>query len=388
MGHEVSRKVKILVATGARADYGHLRPLFKLLLDTPAFEPTLLVTGSHTLPQFGASLDEIRNDRFPIATIMPLQHSDDTPSGIASAMSVILSAAPNALTAAGAGALIVYGDRWEMLALSIAATLSGIPLVHIGGGDTTEGAYDEVFRHSITKMGHLHFPTSEGARRRILQLGEDPACVFNVGSLAVDALQSVETLPRSEFSKVTGYHFCSKNLLITFHPETVGSSSNKDTEEFLGALSDVSSDYGMLVTLPGLDTGTIFIHQAFQEFVAGRPNAMISSSLGHRNYISALSLFDVLVGNSSSGIYEAPSLGIRTVNIGNRQRGRECAASIQSVACERNEIATAIDSALQGGRVTVENPYGNGDSAAQIRDILLDWLPSERSLRKPFFYIP
>jgi UDP-hydrolysing UDP-N-acetyl-D-glucosamine 2-epimerase len=386
MGDEVSRKMKLLVATGSRADYGHLRPLMKVLLESPALEPTLLVTGSHTLERFGSSVAEIAKDGFPVASRIVVERADDSPAGIAASMALILSAAPAELISSGAQALILYGDRWEMLGLAIAATLSGVPIVHIGGGDTTEGAYDEAFRHSITKMAHLHFPTTQTAARRILCLGEDPASVFTVGSLAIDALTGVTTLSRSEFSTAIGYHFAEKNLLVTYHSETLNSNSSHEVEEFIAALGDISADYGMLITLPGLDTGSSFIHQAFQQFARDRHHVVLASSIGHRNYIAALSLFDVVVGNSSSGVYEAPSLGIRTVNVGERQRGRELAASVETVPCQRNGIVIAINSALRAGRRTVENPYGDGTTAIRIRDALLEWVSVKRTLRKRFFF--
>ncbi len=387
MENDVSSRLKLTIVTGTRADYGHLRPLFFALQNEPRFAPELLVTGSHLHSQFSGDVSEIEQDGFPIGVKIPVEVTDDSSSAIARAMAAVMTGAADYFREASPGGVIVYGDRWEMLGVAIAASLARVPLVHIGGGDSTEAVYDEGFRHSISKLSHLHFTATELSRRRVVQLGENPAVVQNVGSLAIDALKSVKVLSRAEFSASTGFQFSSKNILITFHPETVRGDAKLEADELFAALRTLEKSIGILITLSGLDAQFAQVHDMMRGFARSRARTTVISSLGHARYVSALALFDVVVGNSSSGFYEAPSLGIPTVNIGERQRGREAAASVETVPAKQEAIASAVRAALSRARSSSVNPYGDGETAKRIVVSLKEWFATDRSLQKSFFLV-
>lgn len=387
MGDEVPRVLRIAVVTGARADYGHLRPLLSALADEPEFSASLLVTGSHLSARFGETVNEIIADGFPIGARVPAGMDDDSAQGIASAFGEVLSGSVGFLAAGHFDLLVVYGDRWEMCAAALAGFLRRIPLAHIGGGDVTEGAYDEVFRHSMTKMANIHFVTHHDAYRRVIQMGEDPHSVFNVGSLAIDAVRSICLLTREEFERETGYIFQQKNILVTFHPTTLEGDAELEVREVLEGLRALPPDVGIFVTQPGLDVGSLRISAIIELFCSSRPNCRLVKSLGQRRYYSAVALFDAVVGNSSSGLYEVPSFKKPTVNIGNRQGARLRAQSVLDVPTRRGEISAAIVRSFGLDLSTVQNPYGDGNTAARIVEQLKQTSSWRSRARKQFHFL-
>lgn len=388
MGDEIPGKLTLALITGSRADYGHLRMLAKVLAADSAFAASIIVTASHLSPRFGRTVEEIERDGFNISARVALALDDDSPAGVAASVGSAVTGLTAAFTSQMPEAVIVYGDRWEMLAAALAATLCGIPLVHIGGGDVTEGAYDEGFRHAITKMSHLHFVTHDEARRRVLQLGEDPARVFTTGSLAVDAIKCAVPLRREEWERAAGFELQPRNLLVTYHPTTLERDAEAEVGELLAALAALPDDVGILFTQPSMDKGALGIAAALEAFIAKRRGAKLVASLGHRLYTSAIALFDAVVGNSSSGLYEVPSFGKPTVNIGNRQGGRLKAASVIDVPVECAKIRRAILQALESNGIQVENPYGDGRAAEKMAEILKSDSQWRSDLKKTFFRFP
>jgi UDP-hydrolysing UDP-N-acetyl-D-glucosamine 2-epimerase len=368
--NELSGKVKLAIVTGSRADYGHLKSLIQAVENDPAFELMLLVTGSHLVEQFGNTVKSIEQDGFPISSRVSLPVVDDSSVGIATALSEVVSRFARVLEPLKPTALIAYGDRWEMFGSAIAATCLRIPLVHIGGGDLTEGAYDESFRHAMTKMSHIHFVTNEESRNRVLQMGEAPEHVHQVGSLAIDTLLRTPLLTRVGLERDIGFIFQERNIIVTYHPTTLETDPIAEIQEVLAALADLPHDIGILLTQPSLDAGTLEMSRFLGEFVQTRANTKLVESLGQQRYFSALSIVDAVVGNSSSGLYEVPTFGKPTVNIGDRQGGRLRATSVIDVPVNRHEIVRAITRALASPYTPVYNPYGEGQTAERIITVL------------------
>jgi UDP-N-acetylglucosamine 2-epimerase (non-hydrolysing)/GDP/UDP-N,N'-diacetylbacillosamine 2-epimerase (hydrolysing) len=281
--------------------------------------------------------------------------------------------------------MLVLGDRFETLAAATAALVARIPIAHIGGGDVTEGAMDDSIRHAITKMAHLHFVTNEPAARRVRQLGEEPSRVHNVGSPGIDYLRKVKLLDRSELEASLGFKLRLRNVLVTFHPPTVDpGEAPRQIEELLAALSELGPQFGILVTYPNADNESRVLIKAIERFVSEHPNARAFASLGQQRYLSAMAAVDVLVGNSSSALYEAPTLRKPAVNIGDRQKGRLKAASVLDCEPQRDAIRRTIQAALALDCSRVVNPYGDGRSAERIAAILDEIHDPKALLRKRF----
>jgi UDP-hydrolysing UDP-N-acetyl-D-glucosamine 2-epimerase len=282
-------------------------------------------------------------------------------------------------------AMLVLGDRFEILAAAQAAMVHNVPLVHIAGGDTTEGAFDEAIRHAITKMAHLHLVTNETARRRVVQMGEDPERVLMVGSPGLDHLRRRPLLDRVALEEALGSPLGARNALVTFHPATLEPDEGIwQQEEMLAALDTLSDEWTLWFTMPNADTGGRSLGAALKAWAQERPRAHLFASLGQLRYLSLMREADIVVGNSSSGLYEAPSFKVPTVNIGDRQRGRLSAASVVHSAAKRGDIRVALDRALALDCTTVENPYGDGRSAARIVDALRAMPPADHLLKKTF----
>jgi GDP/UDP-N,N'-diacetylbacillosamine 2-epimerase (hydrolysing) len=286
---------------------------------------------------------------------------------------------------------VVLGDRFEIFAAVAAALIAGIPVAHLHGGELTEGAFDDAIRHSITKMSHLHFVAAADYRRRVVQLGEQPERVFLVGGLGVDAIKRIKLLDRKELEASLDFKLGLRNLLITFHPVTLeGQSSRQQMAELLAALSKLD-DTHLIFTMPNADTGGRELAGMVDAFVADHPNARVYSSLGQLRYLSCLKQVDGVVGNSSSGLAEAPSMATGTVNIGDRQKGRLLASSVINCPPERQAIFEAIQGLyapdFRRGLAETVNPYGNGGASQQIVQVLSDY-PLEGILKKSFHDIP
>jgi GDP/UDP-N,N'-diacetylbacillosamine 2-epimerase (hydrolysing) len=380
-------KRKICVVTGTRAEYGLLRWLIQELKDSPQVDLQVLATGAHLSPEFGLTYRDIEQDGFAIDAKVEMLVSSDTCTGTSKSMGLGLIGISEALARLTPDLVLLLGDRFEVLAAATAALIAGIPVAHLHGGEKTEGAFDEAIRHSVTKMSHLHFVAAEEYRRRVIQLGEDPERVFLVGGLGVDAIKRIKFLDREELETSLGYRFGTKNLLITFHPVTLeGNASTHQMAELLGALHELT-DTNLIVTMPNADAGSREMTRMIDEFVVAHSNARAYTSLGQLRYLSCMNLVDGVVGNSSSGLAEAPSLGVGTVNIGDRQRGRLKASSVIDCLPKRRNILAAIEKlyspAFRQSLEVVQNPYGDGGASKRITRIL-ESFPLDMVLKKQF----
>jgi UDP-hydrolysing UDP-N-acetyl-D-glucosamine 2-epimerase len=381
-------KRKICAVTGTRAEYGLLVPLLEAIRREPEFQLQLVATGAHLSPEFGLTYREIERDGFPIDRKVEMLLSSDTPVGIAKSIGLAVIGFAEAFDQLQPDLVVLLGDRYELLAAAQAALVARVPVAHIGGGDTTEGAFDEAIRHCITKMAHLHFVTNTDAARRVEQLGEDPANIHNVGSLGIDRILGLPCLSRAELEQTLGLSFHARNLLITFHPATLDlEPAEKQFQELLSALDALGKEFGLIFTMPNADPQSRELILLMREFAQDHPNAAVFPSLGQSRYFSLVRQMDAVVGNSSSGLYEVPSFRKPTVNIGDRQKGRPAASSVLSCAPKREEIREAIRSAMSLDCSAAENPYGTGNTAEKIREILKA-IPDYRTfLRKQFYPI-
>lgn len=377
---------KIAIVTGSRAEYGLLYWLMKEIQGDPALQLQLIVTGMHLSPEFGSTFKVIEQDGFDIDARVEMLLSSDTPVAIAKSIGLGTIGFADALERLQPDILLVLGDRYEILAAVQAALVARIPVAHIAGGDTTEGAFDEAIRHSITKMAHLHFVTNADAARRVRQLGENPAAIFNVGSPGLDNLVRLKLLDRQTLENDLGFAFRDKNLLVTFHPVTLeAQSAEVQFAALLSALDRLGSDVGLVFTKPNADTDGRAIIRLLDDYVATRPHAKAFVSLGSLRYLSVMSQVDAVVGNSSSGLYEAPSFGKPTVNIGDRQKGRLQATSVINCAPLADEMEKAIIHALGMDCSGTVNPYGDGHSSVRIKDSLKAIADPSLLLKKHFF---
>lgn len=347
-----------------------------------------LVTGMHLSPEFGLTFQQIEDDGFAIDAKVEMLLSSDSAVGTAKSVGLGLIGISEALERLGPDLVLLLGDRFEMLAVGTAALLLNIPVAHIAGGDTTEGAFDESIRHSLTKMSHLHFVTNELAAGRVRQLGEAPESVHCVGSPGIDHIVRAPLLSQDEVESRLGFALRDVNLLITHHPVTLGDNDGVEEVQALGEALDrltaSGMDLGCIITLPNADPGGRAVIEAIHAFAAERENVIARVSLGHSLYLSTLALADVVVGNSSSGLYEAPSLRVPTVNIGDRQKGRLAAASVIHCPPTAAAIEEAIRAALVLDCHDVVNPYGDGDSSTRIVKVLEALEDPRALLRKQF----
>jgi len=378
---------KICVVTGTRADYGLLFWLMRGVEGSPGFELQVLVTGMHLSPEFGSTWEIIRDDGFPISGKIPISLAGDRSVDIARATGEATMGFANSLEELSPDLVVVLGDRYEALAAATAASIHCIPIAHFHGGETTEGAFDEAFRHAITKMSYLHFTSAEEHRRRVIQLGEQPDRVFNVGAMGLDNIAKCDLLGRDEFEKSVGFSFKEQNALVTFHPVTLEKDSGGQFAELLGALES-QPELGVIFTKPNSDTGNQSISAQIDEFVAAHSDrAVAHASLGQLRYLSALKHVDIVVGNSSSGLIEVPFFGIGTVNIGDRQKGRLAGSSVLHCECCRADILGKIEEALRSDFQNIESPYGT-PGAAERSMAILEAQPLDRTVRKSFFDLP
>lgn len=382
---------KICVVTGSRAEYGHLRGLLAAIEAAPECVLQLVVTGTHLSDAFGMTIREIEEDGFTADWRIELLLNDDTPVGVAQDMSAVLSGMGSALASLAPDLLVVLGDRYEIAAASLAAVLAGIPIAHIHGGELTEGAIDDVFRHAITKMAHLHFVAAEPYAKRVIQLGEAPSRVFTVGTPGLDSLidsaAGVDALRAA-----TGWDGSKKLFLVTMHPETVSAESGAPgAGPLIEALKSLSSAH-IVITGVNADPDHVAIEQEFRRFVdAHSSHACYVESLGRKLYGAALLAACVVIGNSSSGLIEAPVAKTPTVNIGDRQKGRLRAASVVDCRNDAADITAAISQALDPefakNCVGTTPPYGSAGASARIVRHLAE-LPLAGLTKKKFHDLP
>jgi len=382
-------KRKICIVTGTRAEYGLLFWLFKSIKDDPKLELSIIATGMHLSPEFGLTYKEIEKDGFTINRKIEMLLSADTPSAISKSTGLGLIGLSDGFNELNPDIVVLLGDRFEILAASIAALYEKIPIAHIHGGETTTGAFDEAIRHSITKMAWWHFVAADEYEKRVVQLGEDPKRVINVGGLGVDAIRKTRLLTKKELMSKTGIKFGNKNLLITYHPVTLeNQTSEKHFKSLLNVLGELR-DVNLIFTMPNADSDGRIIKKMIDEFVLSHKERSIAfTSMGHLNYLSTLQFVDGVVGNSSSGLTEAPTFKIGTVNIGDRQKGRLKAKSVIDCKPTKKSIQNAVDTLysedFQKRLQPVVNPYGEGEATEKILDVLKTQ-PIPKELKKEFY---
>lgn len=361
---------KICVVTGTRAEYGLLYWLLKEIEADDELQLQLIVTGAHLSPEFGLTYKTIE-DEFRIDKKIEMLLSSDTAIGISKSMGLALISFGEAFVELEPDLLVLLGDRYEIFAAASAAMISRIPMAHIHGGELTEGAFDDAIRHSITKMAHLHFTATDEYRRRVVQLGENPDTVFNVGGMGIENIKRLKLLSKEEFEESIGFTLGQKNILVTFHPVTLENRVAKEQlKELLEAIDDLPQTR-IIFTKANSDTDGRIINQMIDEYVFKNTHKSISFiSMGQLRYLSALQFVDCVVGNSSSGLLEAPSFKIGTINIGDRQKGRIKAESVLDCEPTKASIAAAFEKLYSGefqsSLKSVKNPYGDGCASRQI----------------------
>lgn len=367
--------MKICVATGTRAEYGLLRPLMKAIKNEPNWQLQILATGAHLSPEFGLTYHEIEKDGFSIDKKVEMLLSSDTSTSIVKSMGLGMLGFSDALQDLAPDLLIILGDRYEMLALASSALIFTIPMVHIHGGEVTEGAYDDAIRHSITKMSNLHFASTEEYKSRIIQLGEEPRFVHQVGALGLDSVKQLPLLGKDELEKELDFKFKKYNYQVTFHPTTLDKESPEKQFQILLNAVDKQEDSFFIFTKANADTGGRIINRMIDEYVSRNPEkAKAFTSLGNLRFLSFIQFCDAVVGNSSSGIIEVPSFKTATINIGDRQKGRVQAESIINTTVSEIEILQAFEKTKSKEFKEIMkhsvNPYGDGESTKKIMEVL------------------
>ena len=379
---------KICVVTGSRADYGLLRLVMKGIKAEPSLTLQIIATGMHLSPTFGLTYKEIEGDGFEIDQRVECLSSSDSPVAIAEATGKALLGCAKAFDELKPDLVLVLGDRFEIFAACSAALLARIPIAHIHGGEVTAGAYDEAFRHSITKMSSIHFVATDEYKKRVIQLGENPNTVHLVGGLGVDAIKELKLLSKEHIEKTLNIKFLDKSLLVTFHPATLDKQTPAEQiTELLKALSK-RLDTTLIFTMPNADTGGLEIMEKINSFVKNNENAYVFESLGQLIYLSCMAIVDGIVGNSSSGILESPTLKVGTINIGNRQLGRTQSVSVINARASKESIEEALDKLFtpefKSTLVTLKSPYGEGGASGKIVRVLSDF-DFDINLEKAFY---
>ncbi|AWM02415.1 UDP-N-acetylglucosamine 2-epimerase [Bradyrhizobium amphicarpaeae] len=377
---------KICFVTGSRADFGLLVWPMRAIRETPGLTLQLVATGMHFAPEFGYTFNAIRDEGFEVDERVETLLSSDTGAGVAKSVGLGVIGFADTFTRLQPDLVVVLGDRFEMFAAAQAAMFMRLPMAHLFGGDVTEGAVDESTRHAISKMSHLHFTSNQDSTRRLMQLGEHPSRIHTIGSVGIDAIKHLDLMDRDGIGGAIGMPLGERNALITFHPATVEAGrSVAQLEELFAALSTLDPAFRFVFTLANADAEGRALNAGIEAFAASRPNTIAVASLGQLRYLSLMNQVDVVIGNSSSGVLEAPSFGVPTVDIGDRQKGRERATSVFHAAPERGAISTAIAAAIQRGRQATVNPYGDGASSRRFADIVAG-IPDFRPLLVKGFY--
>lgn len=383
---------KIVILTATRAEYGLLKPIIKKFLDDPYYDTRIAVTGMHLSPEFGMTVREIESDNLPVDKKIEIILSSDTPVALSKSMGLALISFSEYFEECKPDAVLVLGDRYETLAVCCAAMNARIPIFHLYGGETTEGAIDEAIRHSLTKMSYLHFTSTETYRKRVIQMGEAPDRVFNVGAMGVENAMNIQCMSVSELEESIGFALGEKYVVGTFHPVTLEkATAGKQMEELFAAVEQ-HKDIRYLFTGANSDTDGRNINQMLKDYAKCNDNFCFMDSLGMKRYLSALKNSLFVIGNSSSGLVEAPSFKIPTINIGDRQRGRISGETVIHCKPERHAIGEAIHKAMDCSfREAIKkagNPYGDGHTSEKIVEIIKDYFVNDRiDIKKKFFDI-
>ena len=377
---------KICVVTGSRAEYGLLSRLMYAIKNDPELELQIIATNMHLSPEFGLTYRNIEQDGFTINKKVVMLLSSDTANATAKSVGLGFIGFADAYEDLQPDMVVVLGDRYEIISAVSTALFYKIPVAHLHGGEITEGAYDDCIRHSITKMSHLHFTSTEEYRQRVIQLGEDPDRVFNVGAPGIENIKKVPLMSKEELeATLDGFTLGDKALLVTYHPVTLENSTAEEQIKNLLASLDEYPEYKVIFTLPNSDTDGRVIIQLINEYVAKHADRAVAyTSLGLRRYLSALQFVKAAVGNSSSGIIEVPSFGISTLNIGDRQKGRLAADSVVNCGTSKEDILAGLEKVLHAEQKEITNPYEGKNTTADILQVLKNY-PLEGLIQKSFY---
>lgn len=361
---------KICFVTGTRAEYGLLSRLMRLVKEDRDLRLQVIATNMHLMPEYGETYKEIEKDGFIIDKKVYMHKPSDDAHGIISSMVEEMQGMNDALSELKPDILVLLGDRYEILVAAQVALIHRIPIAHIHGGEVTEGAFDDAIRHSVTKMSSLHFTSCEEYRHRVIQMGEQPSRVFDVGSLGVENIKAVPLMTKDELEASLDFKIDTQTILVTYHPVTLGGDPAKDIREFLDALGEFK-DLKVIFTMPNSDTGRDAIALAVENYVKNHSNqSKAYTSLGLKRYLSALQFVKAAVGNSSSGIIEVPSFGIPTLNIGDRQKGRLASKSVVNCGTSKKEVIAGLKCCLsedmQKAAKNYKNPYAKPNTAHLI----------------------
>ena len=382
---------RIGIMTGTRAEYGLLKPLMQEINKDNDLELYLIVSGMHLSPEFGMTYKEIEEDGFEINAKVEMLLSSDSPAGISKSIGLGVIGFADEFQRADLDMLILLGDRYEALSAAICAMVMRIPIAHLHGGELTEGAIDEGIRHSITKMSYLHFTSTEEYRRRVIQLGENPERVFCVGAIGVENIKKINLMTKEELERSIHFEIDENTVIVTYHPVTL--ENNTVEEQFLNLLEvlDRNPKIRMIFTKANADTNGRIVNELIDKYVAqNSERACAFMSLGQKRYLSALKYCRIVIGNSSSGIIEAPSFGKPIINIGDRQKGRICADSVINCGYTQQEIQRAMETALteefENKARNCRNPYEKENTAANIISVIKDYLLNDKIKLKKGFY--
>lgn len=382
---------RIGIMTGTRAEYGLLKSLMQEINKDNDLELYLIVSGMHLSPEFGMTYQEIEEDGFEINAKVEMLLSSDSPAGISKSIGLGVIGFADEFQRADLDMLILLGDRYEALSAAICALVMRIPIAHLHGGELTEGAIDEGIRHSITKMSYLHFTSTEQYRNRVIQLGENPERVFYVGALGVENIKKINLMTKEELERSIHFEIDENTVVVTYHPVTL--ENNTVEEQFLNLLEvlDRNPKIRMIFTKANADTNGRIVNKLIDKYAAqNSERACAFVSLGQKRYLSALKYCRIVIGNSSSGIIEAPSFGKPIINIGDRQKGRICADSVINCGYTQQEIQQAMETALteefENKARNCRNPYEKENTAANIISVIKDYLLNDKIKLKKGFY--
>ncbi|MBU6234701.1 MAG: UDP-N-acetylglucosamine 2-epimerase (hydrolyzing) [Alphaproteobacteria bacterium] len=374
--------MKICFYTATRAEYGILKPIMRMVQARPNLTLQIIAGGTHYAPAFGETYRTIEADGFRIDAAAPMDTGDDTPTGILRAIGQTVTRVGSAIQKLGPDALVLLGDRYELVAAAQAATICRVPIVHLFGGESTRGAFDEQFRHAITKMAHIHCAPTDEAAARIRQMGENPRDVFVTGHPALEGIAGMDLMDRTTLGSSLGMALDGPVYAFCYHPETL--SDTQDIDCVLEGVTKGIGDASLVMTQANADPGHAAINARLQAFAASRPRTGIYPSLGQQRYYSLLKIANALIGNSSSGIHEAPSFGLYTVNIGGRQDGRTRATSVIDVPANADAIAAALAKCKERPREAIINPYAKDNACALVLAAIESLRDKADILRKTF----
>lgn len=370
--------MKIAVLTSSRADYGIYRPLLKALHADPFFEVHMVVFGSHLMPSFGMTVEQISADGYTIDHKISVMPDDDSPAGVSAGIGRIIEAFSKVWEISHYDLIFALGDRFEMFAAVVAGLPFNVRFAHIHGGETTKGAIDDAFRHSISLMSYIHFASAEAYKSRIQQIIGADEQVYNVGALGMDYLSSVDLVTMDEFKIKYGIDLSLPTILSTIHPETVSFERNEALIDAYVEAMEAETDHQIVITMPNADTFGMIIRDKLHQLAAARPGIFLVENFGSRDYLSCMKYCEMLIGNTSSGFYDASFFPKWVINLGDRQQGRIRTPNIIDVPFKKELIIDAIK-AVSGKEVPCFEPvYRKGNAAANIIKILKDEFSSDR----------